>query len=69
MKNDDKIVIAKGGMTFIDCLALTFIILKLTGVISWSWIWVLAPFWIPLVLVGILFLILLIMFLTAKYWG
>jgi len=24
-----------------------FITLKLTGHIAWSWIWILAPFWIP----------------------
>lgn len=32
-------------------LALTFIILKLCGVISWSWLWVLSPLWIGAVLV------------------
>lgn len=31
-------------------LGVAFIILKLTGVIAWSWWWVLAPFWIPLAL-------------------
>ena len=28
-------------------LALLFIALKLTGTIHWSWLWVLAPFWVP----------------------
>ncbi len=37
-----------GGLTL---LLLLFIALKLTGVIAWSWWWVLSPFWIPLVLV------------------
>lgn len=32
-------------------LALVFIALKLCGVISWSWWWVLAPVWLPLALV------------------
>lgn len=27
---------------------LVFLVLKLTGVVAWPWIWVLAPFWIPL---------------------
>lgn len=36
-----------GGLTL---LLLLFIALKLTGVITWSWWWVLSPFWIPLVL-------------------
>jgi hypothetical protein len=36
----------------IDILGIVFIILKLTEVINWSWIWVLSPFWIAL-LIGI----------------
>ena len=32
-------------------LTLLFITLKLTHVISWSWWWVLAPIWIPFVIV------------------
>jgi len=48
----------------LELLAILFIGLKLTGVISWSWLWVLAPIWIP---VGI---VLLIMFsiVAAAYW-
>ena len=38
---------------FVDLLAVTFIVLKLTGVISWSWWWVLAPLWGQLVLAAI----------------
>ena len=30
-----------------------FIVLKLIGVISWSWWWVLSPLWIPLVVLSI----------------
>lgn len=26
-------------------LGLGFVVLKLTGYIAWSWVWVLAPFW------------------------
>lgn len=33
-----------------DLLAVAFIVLKLTGVIRWSWLWVLSPIWIPCVL-------------------
>lgn len=36
-------------------LGLIFITLKLTGHITWSWLWVLAPFWIPFaVIFGVL---------------
>lgn len=41
-----------GGFTL---LLLLFIALKLTGVITWSWWWVLSPFWIPLVLALVVF--------------
>lgn len=29
-------------------LSVLFVILKLTGVIGWSWLWVLAPLWIAI---------------------
>lgn len=32
-------------------LGVLFIGLKLTGYIDWSWVWVLAPFWIPVVII------------------
>ncbi len=38
-------------MSFVGVLALIFIVLKLVGVIAWSWWFVLAPLWIPLVLI------------------
>ncbi len=31
-------------------LGLIFVTLKLLGAISWSWLWVLAPFWGPVAL-------------------
>jgi hypothetical protein len=34
-------------------LFIVFLILKLTGNISWSWLWVTSPLWIPLA-VGVL---------------
>ena len=37
----------RGGIGFGSLLALLFIALKLTGTIHWSWLWVLAPFWVP----------------------
>lgn len=30
-----------------DVLLVVFIVLKLLGVVTWSWVWVLAPLWIP----------------------
>ena len=38
-------------------LTIVFLILKLTGLLSWSWLWVLSPLWIPVVAVGVLWLL------------
>ena len=46
VKRDDAMEIR--GSRFIGLLAIAFIILKLCGVIGWSWLWVLAPVWIPI---------------------
>lgn len=39
-----------GGIGFCGLLTIVFIILKLCNVIAWSWLWVLAPIWVPLVI-------------------
>lgn len=40
-----------GGIGFFGLLAIVFIVLKLLGVIQWSWVWVLSPIWIPLIII------------------
>lgn len=35
-------------------LFIVFLVLKLVGVISWSWWWVFSPIWIPFLIVVIL---------------
>ena len=47
-----------GGIGFCGLLAILFIALKLTGHVQWSWLWVLAPIWIPVSLaLSILFVV------------
>ena len=46
-----------GGIGFGSLLFLIFLVLKLTGVITWSWVWVFAPLCIPIVVT--LFIILI----------
>ena len=48
------------GIGFCGILGLIFITLKLLGVITWSWLWVLAPLWIPTALVLIVLFIMMI---------
>ena len=38
------------GISFAGLLTVLFIGLKLTECIAWSWLWVLAPLWIPFVI-------------------
>lgn len=45
-----------GGIGFVGLLQICFLVLKLCDVISWSWVWVLAPIWISAA-IGILAII------------
>jgi hypothetical protein len=38
------------GLSFCELLTVVFVILKLCNIIKWSWIWVLSPLWISLLL-------------------
>lgn len=61
--NDNTTIRGSGGIGFAGILTIVFIILKLLGKIDWSWIWVLSPLWISLIVTAILFTIVLIVFL------
>lgn len=41
----EKIIIELARLA--DVVLIVFIVLKLVGVITWSWWWVLAPLWVP----------------------
>ena len=58
--NDNK---STGGIGFCGLLAILFITLKLLKIINWSWVWVLAPLWIPIIIVIIA---LIIMFIISR---
>ena len=57
-----------GGIGFGSALLLTFIILKLVGVIDWSWWWVLSPIWIPIVLLLAASILLIVVYRIVKYF-
>jgi membrane protein YdbS with pleckstrin-like domain len=47
----EKTGVATGGTTaaswpLASILTIVFVVLKLTDVIDWSWVWVLSPLWI-----------------------
>lgn len=50
----------------LETLLLIFIVLKLTNLIDWSWVWVLAPFWIPACVAIVGVIIYLIIFICNK---
>ena len=52
--------VRNSGMGFISVLTLIFVVLKLTNNISWSWIWVLSPTWISIILIILIFGIILV---------
>lgn len=43
---ENKTTTVKGGIGFTGLLTILFITLKLLGIISWKWLWVLSPLWI-----------------------
>ena len=45
---------SRASVTIADVLLVVFIVLKLVGVIHWSWIWVLSPLWISLIIAVII---------------
>ena len=50
--------------SFPTLLTIAFIVLKLCNVITWSWLWVLSPLWIPVAIVTLGLLFLLILYLV-----
>lgn len=48
------------SFNFISMLTIAFIVLKLCKVITWKWVWVLAPMWISFCLAATIFIVILI---------
>lgn len=58
---------SSGGIGFAGLLTIAFVILKLTHVIGWSWLWVLAPVWIGAALVVlVLVLVVVVVAITGR---
>lgn len=58
MDNKNKTVNRGIGTTTL--LGIIFIILKISGVIDWEWLWVLSPFWIPIATFVVILLVIFI---------
>lgn len=55
-----------GGSGTLGLLGVLFVVLKLYGVINWSWWWVLAPFWIPSAVVAIVATAVLVIYFSVN---
>jgi len=57
---------SSAGIGFPGLLTVAFIVLKLIGVITWSWWWVLSPLWIS---AGLLLLFLVVVLILGMSLG
>lgn len=56
---NENITSSNSGIGFVGLLTVAFIVLKLCHVISWSWVWILSPIWISVIIGIVVFLIIL----------
>ena len=52
------------GMGCTSVLTLIFVVLKLLGLISWSWWWVLSPIWISVLIAVVLIVVYVVALLS-----
>ena len=61
-KSSNNNTTVSGGIGFSGLLTIVFIVLKLCGVINWSWIWVFSPMWISAALCVAMFVFIVMIF-------
>ena len=64
-RRNSDVKVTYQGIGFTGILTIVFIVLKLLGKISWSWVWVLAPLWISFAFGLLMFVVLIIIFAIA----
>ena len=65
-RRNSDIKVTYQGIGFTGILTIVFIVLKLLGKISWSWVWVLAPLWISFAFGLLMFVVLIILVAIAN---
>lgn len=60
MKNSTKNDYIIASNSVLDILLVIFVVLKVTGNITWSWWWVLSPIWIPIAALFAVFTVVLL---------
>ena len=61
MSRNDNSAATGGGIIFCGLLTIAFIVLKLMGVIKWSWLWVLSPIWLSALFVVFIFVVIIVL--------
>ena len=59
---------SSAGIGFFGLLTIIFITLKLTNYIAWSWLWVLAPLWMPLAMVVAILALVCFVLIIKEVW-
>lgn len=62
MKDNAK----KRNLNIGSVIQIVFIILKLTNLIHWSWVWVLSPLWISAIMTLILYIVIVLVCIIKK---
>lgn len=66
--SDKTVQSSGGGIGFCGLLTIAFIVLKLCGVIAWSWWWVLSPIWISFaIIIGIFAIAALVVLIYQRF--
>lgn len=60
--NNKKITVTLPSVGSVLLISLILLILKLTGIIHWGWIWIISPIWLPYVFAFVISLIILIIY-------
>lgn len=55
------------GLSFTQILILIFIVLKFTNCITWGWLWVLSPLWIPVAFILGLFVVVFVVVFVVDF--
>lgn len=65
----DKTVHVQTGVGPMFLLFIVFLVLKLTGTITWSWLWVTAPLWGSLAIAGFFMVLFILAAVVAKLFS
>jgi hypothetical protein len=60
---------SSSGIGLTGVLFVVFLVLKLTGNIDWSWWWVTSPLWIPIALLGSIFIVAVFIIILLLIFG